>query len=175
MKLVTERKTVSEDPNYSPGRSWLKWFATAVALIVVYEAATKMSFGTTAKDYNLSTTEAACSVAYVGTLVNIDGREVSVEVSVSCATAPATMHLTLQLQYRATSAGTWTNVGKPSQFNAPPSAIDQRSYVYANATCAVGQFQSVYTLTGTGKATGDKFSYPPTPDTVRTVQKGECQ
>ena len=53
----------------------------------------------------------------------------------------------------------------------PPAAT---TYVYAKAPCVVGDFRAVYTLTGTGKATGQKFAYPVTVGDTRTVNVGEC-
>lgn len=169
-KLVKQSTMVSEKDPHRPwvanGLKPLMFGAGIVAAYLLVSSATRAK----AHSYTVTATDASCEVAYVGSVLSIDGTTVSAEVSVTCPRQPSTMTLTVRLQHL--SGGKWADVGTEGKVAMPPTAT---TYAYAKAPCAIGEFRAVYTLTGTGKATGQTFSYPATAGDTRTVNVGECR
>jgi len=106
-------------------------------------------------NYHASAAEYDCSINVLDDPRAFQG-QVLATVSIDCKTPPRTTNLTIVLQYRAKSSLPWQNAGSQKVFTGTPGA--KATTMNVNQPCLTGNWRAAYTFSGTGAATGNKFT-----------------
>lgn len=123
-----------------------------------------------------STVEYDCTVSFVEPHPVLGGGRVTGEIQATCTTKPKTISIAVAVEHLQ-GDGTWLRSKDTGAITTVPGAVPL--FASGDATCADGQWRTVYAWSGTG-ATGKPFDHPfdatgttQTSDT-RTVTDGEC-
>lgn len=123
-----------------------------------------------------STVEYDCTVSFVEPHPVVGGGRVTGEIQATCAIKPKTISITVAVEHLQ-GDGTWLRSKDTGVTSVVPGTVPV--FASGNATCADGNWRTVYAWSGTG-VTGAPFNHPfdatgatQTSDT-RTVTDGEC-
>lgn len=123
-----------------------------------------------------STVEYDCTVSFVEAHPVVGGGRVTGEIQATCAVKPKTITITVAVEHLQ-GDGSWLRSKDTGVITAVPGTVP--AFAFGDATCADGQWRTVYAWSGTG-ATGAPFTHPfdttgttQTSDT-RTIADGEC-
>ena len=166
-------KIISEEP-YNPLKKFAQLLVVGIGIALAALAINAWNDAAhKAKSYAASTTEFECSIPAPAE-PTIDGQSVTGVVQITCSQSPKAIKVTVSLKYRGSSTGKWSDAAAPVTYSTPPGTAPV--FVYIHAPCGAGraQWETVYTMDGTGK-TGATFGYPATDGDVATFASGQCQ
>jgi hypothetical protein len=150
--------------------------ATTTALVT---AACKSSTAGSSDTGHVTATiiEYDCTITFVEPHPVVGGGRVTGEIQATCTAKPRTISITVAVEHLQ-GDGTWLRSKDTGAITTVPGAVP--AFASGDATCAEGQWRTVYAWSGTG-ATGAKFDHPfdttgaTQTSGVRAVADGECR
>lgn len=166
-------KIISEEP-YTPLKRFVRLLLVGVGAVIAVMVFNAWNNAThKAKSYAASTTEFECSIPTPARPA-IDGQSVTGVVQITCSQSPKAIKVTVSLKYRGSTTGKWADAAAPVTYSTPPGTAPVFVYIYAPCGAGGAQWETVYTMDGTGK-TGATFGYPATEGDIASFVVGQCQ